>query len=490
MPRWLQLSALGEIISNKGPLNLLIGPLVFLITIFSPLDFPELGPEAKTFLAIFLWVAIQWLLTDVPMFMTGIMGVALATLMGVTTAAEGLAPFSNPIIFLFLGGFLLARAMEELGFDKKLSMRIITHPYVRGSFKKTFVAILIITAIFSMWISNTATTAMMLPIILGLLRSLEIKDAHTKSSLLIAMAYAATIGGLGTPIGSPPNVIAVGMLDELAGIKISFLQWMMMGIPLATLTLMILIIRVFKKIPKEVLDMPIDTDSLKSLYSSKLSLSETIVIVTFLVTVSLWFLPSIALMIAPNASFTIWAQAHLDPAIIVMLTVTPLFFLPFYTGKKILTSDSLKNIDWSALLLFGSGLSLGGLLFKTGLAGLAGEFLVSTLAGDAFFWAMIGVIAATVFFTEFTSNTASANILLPIIIAATIQMGISPHGPALMVALSCNLAFMLPVATPPNAIVFGSGEVKFQDMLRWGITMNFIGIILIGLTLRIFLFLD
>lgn len=490
MPKWRQLSALGEYISNRGLINLLVGPFAFLTILFSPLEFPELGPEAKTFLAIFIWVAIQWLITSVPMFMTGLMGVALASLMGVSSATEALAPFANPIIFLFLGGFLLARAMEELGFDKKLSMQIITHPLVQGRFKRTFVAILFVTAFFSMWVSNTATTAMMLPIMLGLLRNLDIKDQYTKSSLLIAMAYAATIGGLGTPIGSPPNVIAVGMLRELADIRISFLEWMMFGIPLCITLLSLLIFLVFKKIPRSILEMPINTDELKRLYSPGLTSNEKIVITVFATTVFFWFLPSIMDIALPSLSATQWMTRSMDPAIVVMLTVTPLFLLPLNSPKKILTSESLKNIDWSSLLLFGSGLSLGGLLFNTGLAGLAGNFLVGTLTAETFILAMIAIIAATVFFTEFTSNTASANILLPIIIAATLQMGIPAMGPALMVALACNLAFMLPVATPPNAIVFGSGEVSFKYMLRWGIVMNLIGITLLALTLRIFLLLS
>lgn len=484
MLKWFHLSSLGEYISNRGLITLLIGPLAFVSIYFAPFTIPDVQPEAKTFLAIFVWVAIQWLITSIPMFATGLMGVSLAVLFGVTSSSEGLAPFANPIIFLFLGGFLLAKAMEEIGLDKKMAIKIITHPSIKGQFKRTFVAILFMTAIFSMWISNTATTAMMLPILLGLLRNLDIRDQSTKSLLLLSMAYAATIGGLGTPIGSPPNVIAVGMLYELAEIQISFLQWMMIGLPVGTIALGALILLVFKKIPQDILNMPIDTDALKKVYSStSLSFSEKAVIATFGTTVTFWFLPSIMDIIAPNADITIWMSRALDPAVVVLLALIPLFFLPLNSGEKILNNDSIKSIDWSSLLLFGSGLSLGGLLFKTGLAQIAGQFLVSSLSGETFILAMIGVIIATVFFTEFTSNTASANILLPIIIAGTLQMGITPSHPALMVAFACNLAFMLPVATPPNAIVFGSGQVEFRDMLRWGLMMNAIGIGLISIYL-------
>lgn len=484
--KWTKISQIGEYARNRGLINLLIGPLVFLIILFTPFELPDLEPEAKRFLAIFLWVAIQWLFTPIPMFMTGLMGVSLAVIFGVAVPREALAPFADPIIFLFLGGFLLARAMEELGFDKKLSVKIITHPIVKGGFKKTFIAVLLVTSFFSMWVSNTATTAMMLPIVLGLLRSLDIKDSYTKSSLLIAMAYAATIGGVATPIGSPPNIIAIGMLSQLADIQVSFLQWMMFGLPICIISLGLLITLVFKKVPDDILNMPIDVEGLKKTTPTQLTFSEKIVITFFSLTVILWFAPSFIDLFSPKDSpLSIWAKASLDPAIVVLLTVTPLFVLPLNSSAKILTSESVKKIDWGSLLLFGSGLSLGGLLFNTGIAGLVGDLLVSTIQADAFYWALVFTIAATVFFTEFTSNTASANILLPIIIAATMSLGIPSLGPALAVAMACNLAFMLPVATPPNAIAYGSGHVEFKYMIRWGIIMNLLGIILLAIVLRI-----
>lgn len=465
---------------NGGPL--LIGPLLFFLIIFTPFEIAGVEQGAKTFLAIFVWVACQWLFTPIPMFASGLMGVALASILGVASAQQVLAPFAHPIIFLFLGGFLLARAMEEEGLDKKISVAIITHPWVKGSFKRTFVAIMITTAFFSMWVSNTATTAMMLPIMLGLIRGIEIESQKIRSSLLIAMAYSATIGGLATPIGSPPNIIAIGMLQELAEVQLTFLNWMMIGGPLALVSLFILVFLVFKKIPKQILDQPIETQGLERVYSKKLNPNEKLVIISFILTIFFWFAPSITQAFIPKHPWSIWANQRLDPSLIVLLTIFPLFLFPLRANKKILTAESLKHIDWSSLLLFGSGLSLGGLLFQTGLATVAGESLISFLADGHFFIAMVIIVAATVFFTEFTSNTASANILLPIIIAATIQLGISPLGPALMVALACNLAFMLPVATPPNAIVYGSGHVYFKDLLRWGIIMNLIGITLISLS--------
>lgn len=488
--KWRQFSSLGDFLNKSPHIRLLIPPLVFLILLFAPFELPGLENEAKTFLAIFVLVALQWLITPIPMFASGLMGVGLATVFGVTTPQAALAPFAHPIIFLFLGGFLLAKAMEELGLDKKLSLKIITHPLVQGDFKRTFIAIIAVTAFFSMWVSNTATTAMMLPIVLGLLKSLDIRDQETKSALLISMAYAATIGGLGTPIGSPPNVIAVGMLRELADIRMTFLAWMAMGTPLVILSLSFLVWHTLRKVPDEVLLRPFDTSGFKNLYTSSLSRSEYLVIAVFIATIFFWFLPSMTDILIPNSTVNSWAQKYLDASIVVLLTISPLFIFPLKGPKKILHSESVKNIDWGSLLLFGSGLSLGGLLFSTGIAGLAGQYLVEGLGGGNFFWAMALIIAATVFFTEFTSNTASANILLPIIIAATLALQISPLGPALMVALACNLAFMLPVATPPNAIVYGSGEIQFKDLLRKGLLMNLFGIVLITTTMKIFLLLN
>jgi sodium-dependent dicarboxylate transporter 2/3/5 len=218
----------------KG-LRFSLGPFLFILVQF--MDF-GLRADQQNFLAIFIMVVCFWLLTNIPLFVSGILGVGLSVLYGITSAKEALIPFAHPIIFLFMGGFLFARALQNTGLDKKISIRLLASKFVGGNFDRMFLGILFLTAIFSMWISNTATTAMMLPVVLGLLTSLDVKDKKTISMVLIAMAYASSIGGLATPIGSTPNMILMGLLNELLGIKINFFDWMMMGFPITILLIL------------------------------------------------------------------------------------------------------------------------------------------------------------------------------------------------------------------------------------------------------------
>ncbi len=215
----------------------LIGPFLFLLFLLLPLD---LKLKQQRFLAIFMFVVANWLFSKTPIFVTGFIGVSLSVLMGVTTAVKAFTPFSHPIIFLFMGGFLFAKAMNIQGLDKRISLVLLSQSFIRGSFKRMVLSIFILTAFFSMWVSNTATTAMMLPIVLGILANLKIEDEKLTSLLLLGMAYSASIGGVGTPIGSIPNMIAIGMLSDLANINISFLDWTLVGIPVVSIFIYIL----------------------------------------------------------------------------------------------------------------------------------------------------------------------------------------------------------------------------------------------------------
>ena len=465
--------------TTRSILMQFVGMLVFLI-IWNI----DLGLELKAhrFLAIFSYVICQWLFSSVQLYISGVIGVCLTVLTGVATPNEAFSAFGNPILFLFLGGFLLARGMESLGLDKKLSLFILSNKLINGDFKRTYLAMLLLTAIFSMWVSNTATMAMMLPISLGIIKSFKIKKKETKGVLLLGIAYAATVGGLGTPIGSPPNIIALGMLKELASIDFSFLDWTSIGLPLVGIFLIVIYYYSILRIKEPISNLQGNFIEEEMKKTGELGPNEYRVMLLFALTVILWFLPSIsALILGKTHELSILFKARLNPGVVAMVTGCLLFILPTFSKDKLLKKEDLLKIDWGSLLLFASGLSLGSTLFATGLAELAGNAVVTSLGSLNFKLLLIGTVVATIMATELTSNTAAANILIPIMIAAALKSGFSPLYSTLAVAISCNLAFMLPVATPPNAIVYGSGEVELSQMMRSGWILNIVGIVVISL---------
>lgn len=461
-----------------------MGPFLF-FTIYLN-DF-GLEQQQQNFLACFVTVVYLWLFSKTPLFITGFIGVALSVITGVSSAQEALAPYASPIIFLFLGGFLLARAMQATGLDKRLSLYILTRDFVKGSFLKMMVTLYALTAVFSMWVSNTATAAMMLPIILGIIESLNIKDKKVMTLFLLGMAYSASIGGLGTPIGSPPNIIAIGFLKELAQIEVTFLDWTMIGVPIACIFLAFVVGYIWRQMPKESLSF--DNTFLKNEFKKieRISNREITIAIVFLLTITLWFLPSfISLIIGSEEAISMKVKKLLPAGVVAMLIPSLLFIFPLTSDYKILKNEDLKKIDWGSLLLFGSGLSLGKTLFQTGLAQLAGDWLITILPSSNLFLILIILALFTIFSTEIASNTASANILIPIMIAMSAQLALKPLVPVLTVAFACSLAFMLPVATPPNAIVYGSEKVEMKDMIRFGFILNIVFAFILALVFSFF----
>ncbi|WP_127717936.1 DASS family sodium-coupled anion symporter [Halobacteriovorax sp. HLS] len=462
--------------------GLVIGPIIFFIILNLNL---EMDAKAQTFLAIFSLTVCQWFLTPIPLFVTGLLGVSTSVILGVVPATEAFAPFSNPIIFLFLGGFLFAKALEVMRFDRKISVWLLTSSFFRGSLKRTILGIFSLTAIFSMWVSNTATTAMMLPIVLGMIKSLKIESKELKSTILLGMAYSATIGGLGTPIGSPPNMIAIGMLKDLANIDFSFFQWFITFIPLVIIFILGISWWVTKKIERTNFDIR-NIEIIKSEKFEKLNAQEFFVLSLFGLTVFFWFSPSIfSFILGKEHSLSIFFTQRLDPGVVSIFFASLLFVFPLKDRIKILSLEDAKSVDWPSLVLFGSGLSLGGILFKTGLATMAGDILISNFGNSSNFILLLALITFTIFMTEVASNTAAANILIPIVIASASTVNMSVLALVLAVSTSCNMAFMLPVATPPNAIVYGSGEVKIGTMIKNGFFFNIVAIIFLVVLISI-----
>ncbi len=450
----------------------IFGPFLFFILLCS--DF-GLSSDQQNFVAIFSLVVFYWLFSSYPLWVSGMLGVCLSIALKIATPAAAFESFAHPIIFLFLGGFLLAKAFNNVGLDQRISLYLLTRKFIKGSFLRFLIVIMGLTSIFSMWISNTATTAMMLPLVLGTLKSLNIQSKKTISLTLLAMAYASSIGGIATPIGSTPNAIALGMLDQLAGVQINFFEWMYTGLPIAFLFLVFLFLIIKYQIRNEEISM--DTKYLEEEFHRLPTFSyyELYTCLVFCITVFLWTLPSFAKLFNFNLGL------NLNSGMVSVFMASTLFLLPFKDGKKVLDPHDVKHIDWSSLLLFGTGLSLGGMLFNLNLAEMLSNILIVSIQDFNFFIIILIIFSFVIFSTELTSNTATANILIPIIISLAVSLKMSPIILTMGVAISCSLAFMLPVATPPNAIVYGSEEVPKLDMIKQGIILNISFAILLSL---------
>lgn len=465
-----------------------LGPILFMAAYFFP--FLPKNPKAHTLLAIFLLIVVWWVTECIPIPITAILIPVFITVFKIAPVKEAFAPFANPIIMLFLGSFILARAMCVHSLDRKLAYSVLSMKAIGRKKTRVLFGLGLTSLFLSMWISNTATTAMMYPIALGVLDSFHSRENNKEGSsigviLLLTLAYAASIGGIGTPIGSPPNLIAIGMLEKLADYRVTFFQWMVMGFMVLIPMYFVLFFYMRPHIKGKAKPLlQVDLSSLKEKNpSTKLTRAQINVLLAFSVTVFLWVFPGfVSLIWGKTAPVYTWFHEHFPEAVAALIGAGLLFFLPtnLSKGKFTLSLKDAMNVDWGTLLLFGGGLSLGFQMFETGLAEAIGTFFIS-LAGDSANLAVITLLAITlsVFLTELTSNTASANMIIPIIIAISKAASINPLPPVLGSAIGCSFAFMLPVATPPNAIVFGSGMIRLPQMMKFGFWLNIFGILII-----------
>jgi len=423
-------------------------------------------PQEQKLLAIMSLVVPWWLGAVIPLPVTGIIGVCLSTLLGVTKFDGALRGFGNPVVYLFMGGFLLAEAMRVHRLDLWIAHRSLNSKMIQGSSRRILLMICLLAAVFSSFLSNTATTAMFIPIAFSIFSELKVDEEHPSFSLLLMVAYAATLGGVITPLGSPPNAIALSFLDKLAGTKIGFLDWMMKMIPLAIVTLGGLWF-VFRKELSLLPDCPMEASP-----NPPLNQNQKRLIAVLLGAVFLWVTPGVfQLVLGVEHPVSLLLSRNLPEGVVALLMSSLLFLIPDDSGKKLLEWKDAQRIDWGTLLLFGSGISLGLLMFETGLAERVGRSLPFESLG--LFPSLCLISFLTLFATELVSNTATANLLIPLALT-TSPFKEHPLPSALMIALSANMAFMLPVGTPPNAIVFGTGKVKLEWMIRKGFMMNLI----------------
>lgn len=418
--------------------------------------------------AIAVWMAVWWMTEAIPIYATALMPLVGLPLLGATSMKEAASPYGHELIFLFMGGFILALAMQRWRLDRRISLRVLK--LVGDSPHAVIGAFMAVTAGLSMWVSNTATSVMMLPIALGVIESSE-SDAGFDTGLLLGIAYAASIGGIGTLVGTPPNLFMASYASESLGVEIGFARWMAVGIPLVVVFLPIawlLLTRVLHPIRTRRIEggRRHASEALSAL--GPISRPERIVLGVFALTATLW----ITRPILPFEGLS-------DPGIAIGAALL-LFIIPANGRKGVFVMDweTAVTLPWGILVLFGGGLSLASAIRANGV----GELLGSSVAG----WSglppvllVAGIVALMIFLTEITSNTATAATLLPIFGGLAPGLGVDPLLLVVPAAVAASCAFMLPVATPPNAVVFGSGRVSLPQMARTGLWLNGIGIVLI-----------
>ncbi len=474
---------------RRRTFGLFAGPAVLIGLLVLPLNIP--GP-AHRLAAILAMMVVLWVTEALPLAVTALIGPILAIVLQVTSARIALAPFADPIIFLFIGSFMLAEAMFVHGLDRRIAYGALSSRLVGGSPARILFVFGGVAAGISMWISNTATTAMMFPIGLSIVahmtagRESEQGSREFAMAMMLMAAFGASIGGLGTPIGTPPNLIGIGMLSRIAGVEISFFKWMLLGVPLVVLLFSFIVgyfyFRSLKGLTLGTGSADRIQDELRRI--GPLSAGQRNVLIAFGVTVSLWLTPGVLAIVGQGGSRLARGLAAAVPeSIAAMVGAILLFLLPvsWRARRFTLTWEQAARIDWGIILLFGGGLAMGELAFSTGLAEALGHGITRWLPTKSPAALTVLFTAVAIVMSEAASNTASANMVVPIAIAVAQAAGVSPVEPALGATLGASMGFMMPISTPPNAIVYSSGHVPITSMMRHGVVLDVAGFVLIVL---------
>jgi sodium-dependent dicarboxylate transporter 2/3/5 len=462
-----------------------LGPLAFALVLIVPV--PSVTPEGHRLAAVLAWVLVYWVGEAIPIPATALLGPVLCILLGIAEPTAVLAPFAHPVVFLFIGSFLLAEGMSVHRLNERAALAVLSVRWFLARPGRLALAVGSIPFLISMWISDSATTAMMYPILLGILSTLPRQEEAGRgyeAGLLLTISYAALIGGVATPVGTPPNLIGIGMLERLAGVNIPFFQWMLLAVPISLVLAASMFACTGLLFPAARVDPESTLAYVRELRRERgpWSRGEKNAFAAFLVAVVLWVFPGVVASIAgPQSELFRFCERHLPEGAASLVAALLLFFLPVDWSSRQFTlrwSDALR-IDWGTILLFGGGLALGGLMFSTGLADAVGRGMIA-LFGVESLWGLTALaVGLAIALTEMTSNTATANMLVPIVIALAKTLSVSPVPPAIGVCLGASMAFMLPVSTPSNAIVYGSGRVPITAMMRTGIVLDVVSFVVI-----------
>ncbi len=438
---------------------------ILAISLYSMSVAPAVNIVASTTLLCALW----WIFEPIPIPITSLIPLTVFTMTGVLSSTQVANAYGHPIILLLLGGFILSQSMAYSGAHRRIAL-LMVNCFGSSSPKHLIMGFMTAAAVLSMWISNTATTLMLLPVALATVESTNHKGLTT--SLLLGIAYAASIGGIGTPIGTPPNALFMSTYNEVTGNSLSFLDWMALAIPLVIIFIPLAMLWITRGLP-ESLDLQIPK-------TGQWSAIEKRVLLVFLITAILW--------ITRQQPFGGWSDltglTQANDASIALLACISMFIIPdgkSVNGKqgKLLNWESASKIPWGVLLLFAGGICIAKAFAESGLSQIIGAGLTDIVGLPTII--LIALIALTVtFLTEMTSNTATTALLMPILAAGAMAADIDPMLLMVPAAMSASCAFMLPVATAPNAIVYGSNHIEIQQMVRKGFVLNLIGIILVS----------
>jgi len=465
---------------SRAQVGVLVGPLLAILMLLSA------PPEGMTLAAwrtaaVGILMATWWITEAIPIPATALLPLVLFPVLGIASPTAAAAPFANPVIYLFLGGFIIALALEQCGLHRRLAVGILSVAGTRPA--PLILGFMLATAFLSMWVSNTATVVMMLPMATAVIAFAGVPEDATPNAhqhafpvaLLLGIAYAANIGGLGTLIGTPPNALLAGFLDASYGIRIGFAEWMLLGVPIVLLTLPItwwLLTRLLHPVgTAPIAGGGTILDDLRA-RSGRMSRAEWIVGAITMMTALAWVARPLLERWVPGLSDTGIAVAGA-----LLLFVVPISFRPFEVPLR---WEHAERLPWGVLVLFGGGLSLAASVQETGLA----EWIGGALGGIGVFplvVVMLLVTAVVIFLTELTSNTATAAAFLPVVASLAVGIGADPLLLAIPTALAASCAFMMPVATPPNAIIYGTGRVTIPQMAHAGIWLNLLFIAVLPL---------
>jgi sodium-dependent dicarboxylate transporter 2/3/5 len=485
----------------RKTIGFFLGPALGLLVYFMPIA--GLKAQAHALLAVVVFTATWWITEPVPIPVSSMLGPIIASMIGVVSPTQAFAPFANPLIFLFMGSFMLATAMMSHGLDRRFAYAILSMKWVGSSTKRIMLALGLVTALCSGWVSNTATTAMMFPIAMGLL--MAIKDMHAAAGreidlakykyatgLMLMAAYASSVGGVLTPVGTPPNLIMVGLLQQMAGIKVSFFEWMIWGSMAMVFYFGLVYIVLSKMFPADVSHIEGAEELIRERRAAlgPWKKGERNAIIAFGLAVILWVTPGfLAMIYGSGAEILKTYNKYFSEAVAAMVAGLLLFILPTNWAERKFTlswPEAVKGIDWGTLLLFGGGLSLGTMMFSTGLSKWVGDAIVATTGANSQVAIVIVFSILSLLMSELTSHTAATNMVGPLGITVAVSAGLSPVPVAVGIALASSLGFMLPVSTPPNAIVYGSGFIPITKMIKTGVYIDVIGILAITLPIVIY----
>jgi sodium-dependent dicarboxylate transporter 2/3/5 len=415
-------------------------------------------------LGITAWVVVWWMFEPIPIPATSLIPLALLPLFGVLEASEVGAAYGHPLVLLLMGGFLLATALEKSGAHRRIALTMV-RAFGASSARRLVFGFMAASAVLSMWISNTATVLMLLPVAVAVIEGAD--DAQLATPLLLGIAYGASIGGMGTPIGTPPNVVFMGVYEQTVGQNIAFGQWMMWALPVVVVLLPLAGLWVTRRLSHH------GNYHLPAVGNWRTA--EKRVFIVFSITALCWITRS-----EPFGGWTAWlGLPYSNDAIVAFLGVVALFLIPNGEGDRLLDWETANRIPWGMLILFGAGISIASAFINSGLSSTIGAQLeqLSTLP----LLLMIATICfAVTFLTEITSNTATTTLLMPILAAAALGAGTDPKLFMIPAALSASCAFMLPVATPPNVITFSTGRFSVRTMAQEGFAVNLMGVVVIS----------